>query len=133
MPKKPIVYYVDPATPTWLVPWVVKAIESWQPAFEAAGFYKGIIAKLAPSKAEDPDWSVEDARYSVIDWLPVDDRERRRPAHGRSALGRDHRAPHLQIYHNVMNLNRDWYWTQVGRARSARAASCHSPIRSRDG
>jgi hypothetical protein len=113
VPKKPIVYYVDPATPTWLVPWVVKAIESWQPAFEAAGFSKGIIAKLAPSKAEDPDWSVEDARYSVIDWLPSTTENAVGP-HTADPRSGEIISAHLQIYHNVMNLNRDWYWTQVG-------------------
>ncbi|MEP6589828.1 MAG: zinc-dependent metalloprotease [Gemmatimonadota bacterium] len=113
VPKKPIVYYVDPATPSWLVPWVVKAIESWQPAFEAAGFSKGIIAKLAPTKAEDPDWSVEDARYSVIDWLPSTTENAVGP-HTHDPRSGEIISAHLQIYHNVMNLNRDWYWTQAG-------------------
>ncbi|HEY7568576.1 MAG TPA: DUF5117 domain-containing protein, partial [Gemmatimonadaceae bacterium] len=44
-PIKPITYYVDPATPKWLVPWVKKGIEDWQPAFEEAGFIRGIVAK----------------------------------------------------------------------------------------
>ena len=113
VPKKPIAYYVDPATPSWLVPWVVKAIESWQPAFEAAGFSKGIVAKLAPSKAEDPDWSVEDARYSVIDWLPSTTENAVGP-HTSDPRSGEIISAHLQIYHNVMNLNRDWYWTQAG-------------------
>src|SRR5678816_682460 len=64
-PIKPITYYVDPATPKWLVPWVKQGIEMWQPAFEAAGFRRGIVAKEAPTRAEDPDWAPEDARYSV--------------------------------------------------------------------
>ncbi|MES2307154.1 MAG: zinc-dependent metalloprotease [Gemmatimonadota bacterium] len=113
VPKKPIVYYVDPATPSWLVPWVVKAIESWQPAFEAAGFSKGIIAKMAPTRAEDPDWSVEDARYSVIDWLPSTTENAVGP-HTADPRSGEIISAHLQIYHNVMNLNRDWYWTQAG-------------------
>ena len=49
-PVKPIVYYVDPATPTKWVSWIKKGIEDWQPAFEAAGFKNAIIAKEAPSK-----------------------------------------------------------------------------------
>ena len=65
-PVKPIVYYVDPATPTKWIPYIKKGIEDWQPAFEAAGFKNAIIAKEAPSKSEDPDWDPEDARYSVI-------------------------------------------------------------------
>ena len=47
-----------------------KGIESWQPAFEAAGFKNAIVAKEAPTPEQDPDWSPEDARYSVIRWLP---------------------------------------------------------------
>ena len=113
VPKKPIVYYVDPATPRWLVPWVRKAITDWQPAFEAAGFKDGIIAKDAPSRAEDPDWSPEDARYSVIDWLPSTTENAVGPSVADPRSGEILNG-HLQIYHNVMNLNRDWYWTQVG-------------------
>jgi hypothetical protein len=112
-PVKPIVYYVDPATPEWLKPWVRKAIASWQPAFEAAGFKNGIIAKDAPSAAEDPDWSPEDARYSVIRWLPSTIENAVGP-HVHDPRSGEIMEADLQIYHNVMNLNRDWYWTQVG-------------------
>jgi type IV secretory pathway protease TraF len=113
VPVKPITYYVDPATPKWLVPWVKKAIMDWTPAFEAAGFKDGIVAKEAPSKAEDPDWSAEDARYAVIDWLPSTTENAVGPHTADPRTGEIISA-HLQIYHNVMNLNRDWYWTQVG-------------------
>jgi hypothetical protein len=113
VPVKPITYYVDPATPKWLVPWVKKAILDWVPAFEAAGFKDGIVAKEAPSKAEDPDWSAEDARYAVIDWLPSTTENAVGPHTADPRTGEIISA-HLQIYHNVMNLNRDWYWTQVG-------------------
>ncbi|MHB0963516.1 MAG: zinc-dependent metalloprotease, partial [Gemmatimonadaceae bacterium] len=112
-PVKPIIYWVDPATPEWLKPWVRKAIESWQPAFEAAGFKNGIIAKDAPAAAEDPDWSPEDARYSVIRWLPSTIENAVGP-HVHDPRSGEIMEADLQIYHNVMNLNRDWYWTQVG-------------------
>ena len=112
-PVRPITYYVDPATPRWLVPWVKKAIESWQPAFESAGFRNGIVAKEAPSKEEDPDWASEDARYSVIMWLPSAIENAVGP-HVHDPRSGEIIEADLQIYHNVMNLNRDWYWTQVG-------------------
>ena len=69
-PVKPIVYYIDPATPAKWVPYIKRGIESWQGAFEAAGFKNAIVAKDAPTPEQDPDWSPEDARYSVIRWLP---------------------------------------------------------------
>jgi uncharacterized protein DUF4953/uncharacterized protein DUF5117/uncharacterized protein DUF5118 len=113
VPITPITYYVDPATPKWLVPWVKKAIMDWEPAFEAAGFKNGIVAKEAPTAAEDPDWSAEDARYAVIDWLPSTTENAVGPHTADPRTG-EILSAHLQIYHNVMNLNRDWYWTQVG-------------------
>ena len=112
-PVKPIVYYVDPATPTKWVPWIKKGIEDWQPAFEAAGFKNAIIAKEAPSKAEDPYWDAEDARYSVIRYLPSTIENASGPHVADPRTGEILESD-IQYYHNVMNLQRDWYFTQVG-------------------
>ncbi|HEU4629653.1 MAG TPA: zinc-dependent metalloprotease [Gemmatimonadaceae bacterium] len=125
VPKKPITYYVDPATPTRWVPWVKKGIESWQKAFEAAGFSQGIVAKEAPSVEEDPDWSPEDARYSVVRWLPSTIENAVGP-HIHDPRSGEIIEADVQFYHNVMNLNRDWYWTQVG-AVDPRAATLPLP------
>ncbi len=67
-PVKPIVYYVDPATPDRWRPHVRQGIEDWQAAFETAGFSNAIVARDPPSPAEDPDWASEDTRYSVVRW-----------------------------------------------------------------
>jgi hypothetical protein len=67
-PVKPIVYYIDPATPTRWRPYVRMGIEDWQKPFEKAGFKNAIIAKDPPSAKEDPDWDPEDIRYSVVRW-----------------------------------------------------------------
>jgi hypothetical protein len=67
-PVKPIVYYLDPATPTKWRRYVREGVEAWQKAFEKAGFKNAIIAKDPPSKAEDPEWDPEDIRYSVVRW-----------------------------------------------------------------
>ncbi len=112
-PVQPIVYYVDPATPTWLVPFVKKGIEEWQGASEAAGFKSAIIAKEAPSKTEDPDWSPEDARYSVVRWLPSTIENAVGPSVVDPRSGEILEAD-VQMYHNIMNLQTWWYWTQVG-------------------
>jgi hypothetical protein len=112
-PVKPITYYVDPATPTWLKPWIRRAIEDWQPAFEAAGFRRGIVAKDAPTPEEDPDWAPEDARYSVIRWLPSTVENATGPNVHDPRSGEIIESD-IYIYHNVMNLQRAWYLTQVG-------------------
>ena len=67
-PVKPIVYYVDPATPARWRPFVRQGIEDWQAAFETAGFSNAIIAREPPSPTEDPEWASEDVRYSVVRW-----------------------------------------------------------------
>lgn len=67
-PIKPITYYLDPATPTKWRPYVKQGIEDWQKVFEKAGFKKAIVAKDAPTKAEDPDFDPDDARYSMVRW-----------------------------------------------------------------
>lgn len=112
-PVKPIEYYVDPATPDWLKPWVKAGIEEWQVAFEAAGFRRAIVAKDAPSKADDPDWAPEDARYSVVRWLPSGIENASGPSVVDPRSGEILESD-IQMYHNIMNLQTWWYWTQVG-------------------
>ena len=110
-PVKPIVYYVDPATPAKWVPYIRKGIEDWQPAFEAAGFKNAIIAKDAPR--EDPDWSPEDARYSVVRWLPSTIMNASGP-HIHDPRTGEILESDIQMYHNILNLQRNWYFTQSG-------------------
>jgi hypothetical protein len=112
-PVKPIVYWIDPATPTKWIPYLKKGVEDWQPAFEAAGFKNAIIAKEAPSPAVDPEWSAEDARYSVIRWLPSTTENAVGP-HIHDPRSGEILEADIQFYHNVMNLARDWYFVQVG-------------------
>jgi Met-zincin/Domain of unknown function (DUF5117) len=111
-PVKPIVYYIDPATPKKWIPYLKAGIESWQPAFETAGFKNAIIAKEAPTPEEDPDWSPEDARYSVVRWLPSTTENASGPHISDPRTGEIIEAD-IQFYHNVMNLVRDWYFVQV--------------------
>ena len=112
-PVKPITYYVDPATPFWLVPYVKQGIEDWQVAFEAAGFRRGIVAADPPSRAQDPDWDPEDARYSVVRWLPSTVENAQGPNVHDPRTGEILESD-IYMYHNVMNLLRSWYFTQVG-------------------
>jgi hypothetical protein len=112
-PVKPIAFYVDPATPAKLVPFIKRGIESWKPAFEEAGFRNAIVAKDAPSKEQDPDWSPEDARYSVVRWLPSTTENAFGPHIADPRTGEILEAD-IQMHHNVMNLLRDWYFVQVG-------------------
>ncbi len=110
---KPIVYWIDSATPLKWRPYIKKGIESWQTAFEEAGFRNAIAAKQAPTPEEDPEWSPEDARYSVIRWLPSTTENASGPHIHDPRTGEILDAD-IQLHHNVMNLVRDWYFVQVG-------------------
>ncbi|MBC7842451.1 MAG: zinc-dependent metalloprotease [Gemmatimonadaceae bacterium] len=121
-PVKPITYYVDPATPLWLQPWVKKGIEEWQPAFEQAGFKNAIVAKDAPS---EPEFSGEDASVSMVRWLPTPVQNAVGPSTVDPRTGEILDAD-VQMYHNIMSLQRTWYFTQVGHL-DPRAQSLQFP------
>ncbi|MGQ3677009.1 zinc-dependent metalloprotease [Tenacibaculum discolor] len=111
-PKKQIVYYIDRATPKKWRKYIKQGIEDWQVAFEAAGFKNAIIAKDAPTKEENPDWSPEDVRYSVVRYLasPIPNANGPHVSDPRSGeiLESD-----INWYHNVMTLLHNWYFVQT--------------------
>ena len=120
-PVKPIVYYIDPATPKQWRPYLIAGVNDWQKAFEQAGWKNAIRAEEWPENAEELGMSMEDARFSVIRYLasPI-----------ANAYGPNVHDPrsgeilesHIGWYHNVMTLVHDWYQVQVAavdpRARS---------------
>jgi len=111
-PKKQIVYYIDRATPVQWRPYIKQGIEDWQVAFEAAGFKNAIIAKDPPTVEEDPDWSPEDVRYSVVRYLasPIPNANGPHVSDPRSGeiLESD-----INWYHNVMTLLHNWFFVQT--------------------
>jgi len=111
-PKKQIVYYIDRATPKKWRKYIKQGIEDWQVAFEAAGFKNAIIAKDPPTKEEDPEWTPEDARYSVVRYLasPIPNANGPHVADPRSGeiLESD-----INWYHNVMSLLQGWFFVQT--------------------
>ena len=111
-PIKPIVYYIDPATPEKWRKYLKQGVEDWQVAFEAAGFKNAIICKYPPSKEEDPDWSPEDARYSVIRYFASDIQNAYGPHTADPRTGEILESD-IGWYHNVMNLLRNWFLIQT--------------------
>jgi hypothetical protein len=110
-PIKPIIYYIDPATPKKWRPYLIKGVNDWQAAFEKAGFRNAIMAKEWPEN--DTTMSLEDARFSVIRYFASDIQN----AYGPNA--HDPRSgeiieSHVGWYHNVMKLLHDWYFVQTG-------------------
>ncbi len=111
-PKKQIVFYIDPATPKKWVPYLIKGVMDWNVAFEKAGFKNAIVAKEAPSKKDDPEWSLEDARYSAIVYKPSDVANASGPSISDPRSG-EIMESHINWYHNVMQLLQNWYMIQA--------------------
>lgn len=112
-PVKPIVWYIDKATPAEWVPYVKKGVEAWNVAFEAAGFKHAVQAKPFPTKEEDPEFDPEDVRYSIIRWVPSPVPNAYGPHISDPRTGEILNAD-IVMYHNILQLQRDWYITQVG-------------------
>ncbi len=110
-PIKPIVIYIDPATPKKWVPYLIQGVNDWQVAFEQAGFKNAIYALEAPT--DDPTWSLEDARHSAIVYKPSDIANASGP-HVHDPRSGEILETHINWYHNVMSLLHTWYTVQAG-------------------
>ena len=111
-PKKQIVYYIDRATPKKWRKYIKQGIEDWQVAFEAAGFKNAIIAADPPSVEEDPEWSPEDVRYSVVRYLASPIPNANGPHVSDPRTGEILESD-INWYHNVMTLLRGWFFVQT--------------------
>lgn len=110
-PAKPIVFFIDPATPKKWVPYLMQGVNDWQKAFEKAGFKNAIQARL-PDPVKDPEWSLEDARFSAIVYKPSDVPNASGPSIADPRTG-EILESHINWYHNVMLLLRNWYFIQA--------------------
>ncbi len=110
-PVKPIVYYIDPATPKKWIPYLKQGINDWNVAFEAAGFKNAIIAKDWPKN--DSTMSVDDARFSVLRYLPSVAENAYGPRIVDPRSG-EILESHICWFHNVQRLVKKWYITQCG-------------------
>ena len=112
-PIKPIVFYIDPATPERWAPWIIKGVQAWEPVFRAAGFSNAITARRAPTPQEDPDFDLDDARYSTIRWLPSQIENAYGPHTSDPRTGEILQS-NIGWFQNITSLLQAWYWVQVG-------------------
>ncbi|MFM8438767.1 MAG: DUF5117 domain-containing protein, partial [Candidatus Kapaibacterium sp.] len=111
-PVKPITYYIDPATPMKWRPWLKKGIETWNSAFEKAGFRNAVRVLPPPDSSEYPEFCPEDVRYSVIRYFPSPIENAYGPHVSDPRTGEILESD-IGWYHNVMNLQTGWYFTQA--------------------
>jgi hypothetical protein len=109
-PRKPIIFYIDPNTPKRWIPYLIAGVNDWQVAFEKAGFKNAIYALEAPTT--NPDWYIDNAAYSAIVYKPSDVANASGP-HVHDPRTGEILESHINWYHNVMNLLRNWYFIQT--------------------
>lgn len=124
-PVKPIVYYLDPATPDRWRPYFKKGIEAWNKAFAVAGFKNAIIAKDPPSPEEDPDFDPEDARYSVVRYVASTTRNAIGPSVSDPRTGEILESD-IIWYHNHLRSYRNRFLLETGAA-NPKARSLETP------
>jgi hypothetical protein len=110
-PKKPIIIYIDPATPKQWRPYLIAGINDWQKAFEQAGFKNAIIGREWPEN--DTTMHMDDARYSMLNYFPSEIENAYGPQVHDPRSGEIIQT-HIGWYHNVMTLLHDWYQVQAG-------------------
>jgi len=109
-PAKPIVFYIDRNTPAYLVPYFIEGVNAWRKSFEKIGFKNAITGKLAPTAAEDPDYSMEDARYSCISYKPSEMANAYGPQVVDPRSG-EILSSHVAVFHNIQELLQRWYFS----------------------
>ena len=114
-PVKPIIYYIDPGTPEQWSSYVKQGVEDWQAAFETAGFSNAIVARDPPSPEEDPEWSGEDVRYSVVRWAANETRNAQGPSVSDPRTGEIIESD-IVWYHNHMRSYRNRLMVETGAA-----------------
>jgi Met-zincin/Domain of unknown function (DUF5117)/Domain of unknown function (DUF5118) len=110
-PKKPIVFYIDPATPKQWRPYLIAGINDWKPVFEKAGFKNAIMGKEWPEN--DSTMNLEDARFSVIRYFASDIENAYGPNEADPRTG-EILTSNIGWYHNVMKIVHDLYMIQAG-------------------
>ncbi|SDS13170.1 zinc-dependent metalloprotease [Gramella sp. MAR_2010_147] len=124
-PEDPIVYYLDPATPKKWRPYFKKGIEDWNVAFEKAGFKNAIIAKDPPTKEEDPEFSPEDVRYSVVRYVASTTRNAVGPSVTDPRTGEIIESD-IIWYHNHLRSYRNRFMIEAG-AQNKNARTLNTP------
>jgi len=117
-PVKPIVFFLDPATPTEYRACVKRGVEDWRGPFESAGFRNAISARDAPTPEEDPEWNPEDVRNSVVRWSASLTRDARGPRTSDPRTGETIESD-IVFWHNQLRSYRNRLLIETGAANPA--------------
>ena len=109
-PQKPVIFYIDPATPPQWVKYIKDGINDWRKAFEQAGFRNAIQAREV---ADSLDFDADDARFSVVTYAASPKSNAMGPAVIDPRSGEILESDVIW-WHNVMTSLKYWMRIQTG-------------------
>ncbi len=115
-PLNPWVWYIDPATPPEWIPFFREGVLEWNAAFELAGFRNAMQVRVAPTEADDPEFSLLDARYSVIRYVASPTRSANSGGDVVDPRSGEVIRAHTNMYHGLMERLRWWIVSQLATA-----------------
>lgn len=109
-PLRPIVFYIDAATPYQWRKYIKQGIEDWNVAFEKAGFKNAIIARQVTDSMHIDD---DDVDYSVFTYAASEKKNAMGPSLLDPRSGEILEAD-IMCWHNVLSMVRNWIMVQTG-------------------
>lgn len=110
-PARPIIFYIDPATPRQYVKYFIQGVNDWNRSFEKAGWKNAIQGREWP--LHDTSMSLDDARFNVIRYFASEIENAQGPRVHDPRSG-EIIETHIYWYHNVINIFKHLYAIQVG-------------------
>lgn len=112
-PEHQIVFYVDSAFPEKWRSTIMEGIESWNTAFEAAGFKHAV--KALPYPKNDTLFSPDNMRYNCFRYVATRTANAMGPSYTDPRTG-EILAANVIWYHNIVSLLHNWRFIQTGAA-----------------
>ncbi|MDR2627993.1 MAG: zinc-dependent metalloprotease, partial [Dysgonamonadaceae bacterium] len=114
-PVQPIVFYIDTSTPKQWRKYIKEGIESWQAAFERAGFKNAIFVRELPDSIRADS---DDINYSVVTYVASPKINAMGPSICDPRSGEIIEAD-IIWWHNVLSMLQKWIIVQTGAANPA--------------
>lgn len=115
-PKKPIIFYIDPAFPKEWQNSIYLAVNQWQDPFEKIGFKNAI--KAVPYPENDPEFDPDNIKYSCIRYAPIGIQNAMGPSWVDPRSGEILNAS-VYVYHDVVQVINNWRYIQTAQTDSS--------------
>lgn len=110
IPKKPIIFYIDPNFPPMWAKYIQMGVEDWNLAFEKIGFKNAIQTRPFPTN--DPEFDPDNIKYNCIRYAPAPVQNAMGPSWVDPRTGEILNAS-VYVFHNLISLLHNWRMIQT--------------------